>query len=87
MYMNALVYTVFMLVRCAIDGPCMLLTSTVCFCRRVSSSSKAVSKPKSFLEIQQEQESDVHKQAVVSTMGASLGVKAPQRPKAQVLAS
>ena len=42
---------------------------------------KAVGKPKSFLEIQQEQESDVHKHAVVSAMGASLSGKAPQKPK------
>ena len=52
-----------------------------CLIRRVSSVSKAVSKPKSFLEIQQEQESDIHKQVVVSAMGTSLSGKAPQKPK------
>lgn len=53
--------------------------------RRASSANKAVGKPKSFLEIQQEQESDVHKQAVVSAMGVSLSGKAPQKPKVRQL--
>ncbi len=50
-------------------------------CRRASGGKKAVSKPKSFLEIQQEQEVDIYKQATVSAMTASLSGKATQKPK------
>ncbi len=49
--------------------------------RRSSGRVKADNKPKSFLEIQQEQAVDVHKQDTTTVLTASLAGKAPQKPK------